>query len=57
MAKTLPCNIGESTTKKSLLSTALPCDLCRAPSHGKGFAVYIGFFAVQIYARQIAVFP
>jgi hypothetical protein len=40
-----------------LPSTALPYDLYRAASHNKGFAMYMELFAVQIVARQSAVFP
>jgi hypothetical protein len=35
----------------------LPSDLCRAAAHDKGFVVHMGFFAVQLLARQQAVFP
>jgi hypothetical protein len=45
------------TTKMSLLSKNLLCDLCRAASHGKVFAVRIEPFAVRIVARQHPSFP
>jgi hypothetical protein len=44
-------------TKKPLPLMALPCDLYRAVSHNKNFAVCTGAFAVQIVARQSPAFP
>jgi hypothetical protein len=40
----------------ALPSETLPCDRCRATSHGEDFAVHMGL-AMQLVAQQRAVFP
>jgi hypothetical protein len=40
----LPTVFNKRMAKKSLPSMLLPCDLCRAASHSKTFAVHIGSF-------------
>ena len=53
----LPCKLSKRTAKAPLPSVSLPSTFCRACTHGKGFAVHLGAFAVQCAARQCLLFP
>jgi hypothetical protein len=49
--------LARHTAKSTLPGMTLPCDLCRASTHGNAFAVPIVAFAVQLSRMAMLAFP